>query len=413
MVKHFRKSGSSVTVCGRLNIDDLHLVDDPALVTCKSCLRVKSDLRTIHLRKSDKSIACGKLKLIDPVLTDDPRSVTCQRCISVINGGSSGGRKKLDLDSKLVRVGFYEGDLDWAENQTSSLSELIRNAVRFYRKYQTGETMTQTDQNNKIVIAVTSSSGGTGKTTTCRNLGAEFARKGKRVLLIDIDPQSNLDLFCGLVGVDPHPDGDVTNIFAEDFDGRWPISSIEGESLELVRGNRKMIQLQGELSHRRNRERILARALKTVPDCYEIIIIDCPATGGYLVDNALVAATHVLAPILLEEKSIQGIGGLLSSLPKLAYDLEINPPHFLGIVPSICSRSVTVTARNCREGLEAFAERLEFEILPGISEYEDIKKAHGQGCAIGRFRPGHPAAKEFQVLTNRVEQLIEAHHGKI
>jgi chromosome partitioning protein len=411
MATHFRQSDGSIA-CKRLNIEKSPSTDDIALVTCKTCISVANNTKTVHFCKSDGSIACGRLRIKDPSLTEDPSLITCQRCLSFVSGDGSGGRRRLGLDTKMVRVGFYEGDLDWAEAQASTLSELMRNAVRLYRKCETGEIMIQTNQVNKIIIAVTSSSGGTGKTTTCRNIGAEFARRGKRVLMIDIDPQANLDLFCGLIQAPHHPDGDVSNVFAENFNGNWPISSIEGESLELVRGNRAMIEVQTGLSNRRNREKILSRALKSVPDYYEIIIIDCPATGGALVDNALAAATHVIAPIILEEKSIQGLGALLASLPKLAFDLDIKPPDLLGIIPFTRGKSSTVTSRSCREGLEGFAEHLNFEILPGISESEDVRKAHGQGYAIGKFRPTHRSSEEFRVLTDRIETKLGVNNGK-
>jgi hypothetical protein len=91
-----------------------------------------------HFQQSDGSIACGRIQTKDPNLTNDLTLITCQRCLSYANGQGSGDRKSLGLDSKLVRVGFYDGDLEWAESRTGSLSETVRNSVRFYRKYTMG-----------------------------------------------------------------------------------------------------------------------------------------------------------------------------------------------------------------------------------------------------------------------------------
>jgi chromosome partitioning protein len=401
MVKHFRKADSSIA-CGRANAENA--TDDMALVTCKSCISATKDRRTVHFSNSDGSIACGKLKTKAPALTADHKLITCQRCRSVVNGGGSGGRRKLGLDTKMLRIGFYDGDLLWAESQSTTMSEVVRNAVRFYRKLKTGEIMIQTYPIKKTIITVTSSSGGTGKTTTCRNLGAEFARRGKRTLLIDLDPQVNLDLFCGLLQVPNHPDGDVSNIFSEDFDGNWPISTIEGEPLEIVRGSHKMDRIQRSLADRRNREKILLRGLKTIPECYEVIILDCPATAGFLVDNALTAATHVVAPIILEEKSIQGLGELLNGMRTLAHELDEEPPDLLGVIPII--RGKNATSRICGEGLEELSKTLEFRVLPEITEYQDTRKASGAGYPLRAFRPGHAGAIEFEKLADQIEALL-------
>ncbi len=367
--------------------------------------------KAFHLLNLDNVIACGKVKTADPLTTKDITLVTCKRCHSVAAGGGSGGRKRLDLDTKMVRVGFYDGDLVWAEEQPVSLSELIRNSIRINRRIQTGEIMVKSDISSRTIITITSSSGGTGKTTTCRNLGAEFARQGKKVLLVDLDPQANLDLFCGLLGTSHHANGDISKVFEKDFDGIWPISSIEGEALDVVRSSRKMIKTQGSLTTRRSREKILSRALKMLPDCYEVIILDCPATGGYLVDNALAASTHVLAPIILEEKSIQGLGELLNGIRTLAHELEEKPPILLGVIPIVRGKG-TVTARLCQEGLQDLAKVLKFNILPEITEYQDTRKASGSGFNLRAFRPGHPGALEFENLAKKIGELLRGQDGK-
>ncbi len=406
MVTHFQQSDGSIAC----NKKAKNFSDKIDTVDCKACLSTIGASKTVHFRKPEGSIACGRLQIKDPNLTNDISLITCQRCLSYANGQGSGGRKSLGLNTKLVRVGFYDGDLEWAESQ-GTLSETVRNSVRFYRKYNMGEIMIQHSSINRIIIAVTSSSGGTGKTTTSRNLASEFSRRGKRVLLIDLDPQANLDLFCGLIDTPHHLDGDVTNIFAEKFDGRWPISLIPDESTEILRSSRRMKEIQGALAGKRNREKILSRELKKLPEEYQIIIIDCPATPGYLTDNAIAAATHVIAPIIVEEKSVQGLGNLLMSFHELAIELEIQPPIFLGVVPYIRGKSITATTKSCAEGLMSISEELGFNILPQISDSEYIRKANGQGYSIGKMRPNSEPAREFIALADKVQELLELDNG--
>jgi chromosome partitioning protein len=140
---------------------------------------------------------------------------------------------------------------------------------------------------------------------------------------------------------------------------------------------------------------------------YDIVLIDCPATNGLLIENALAAATHVLIPISPEEKSIHGLGDLLAELQSLGTDLEITPPSLLGVVLSTRANSTTLTSRSAIEDLNQLSKSLGFQILPGIDEYEDIRKANGAGFPLRQFRPRHPGVMQYQILANHIQSLLE------
>jgi cellulose biosynthesis protein BcsQ len=114
----------------------------------------------------------------------------------------------------------------------------------------------------------------------------------------------------------------------------------------------------------------------------------------------------------VEEKSVQGLGNLLSSFHELATELEIQPPIFLGVVPYIRGKNITATTKSCAEGLMSISEELGFDILPQISDSEYIRKANGQGYSVGKMRPNSESAKEFVALADRVQELLEQDNGK-
>jgi chromosome partitioning protein len=358
----------------------------------------------VHFLSADGMPACKIASKDHPATTKIPSEITCKRCASIANGGVNGGRKKLGLVYSTLRIGFYPEDCNWLEKHPLPKSEVIRELVHHGRRTET--EMEKAREKKMVVIAIVSNSGGSGKTTTARNLGYEMACKGQKVLLVDLDPQTNLDLFCGLLDTPSHPDGDITSVFNEDFDGPWPCSKIDGETTEIVRGSAEIAKVQIGLSNRRNRERCLTKAIKSLPSDYDIVLLDCPATTGLIIENALAAATHVLIPVAPKEKSIQGLGALLSGLAKLGKDLEIDPPKLLGIVPSINANSKSLTTRRCLQDLKDISEALGFDVLPGIGDYEDILRATAVGLPIRRYRPGHPAVSEYRKLAEHTQALL-------
>src|SRR6478609_8066990 len=153
-----------------------------------------------------------------------------------------------------------------------------------------------------MVTVVANQKGGVGKTTTAANIGTLFARRGRRVLVIDTDPQSALTRQLGLearsLGVDVIP----------------AAGALAGVEMSLV----------GELG----RERFLHDALKPVVDEYDEVVIDTPPNLGLLTVNALVCADCVLAPVNAEDEgAVHGILELRGTITKLAKRLGVEPPR--------------------------------------------------------------------------------------
>lgn len=163
------------------------------------------------------------------------------------------------------------------------------------------------------VMAVVNQKGGTGKTTTCENLGIGLAMKGKKVLLVDTDPQASLTICLG------HPVPDQLSPTLSDVMGKilleQPIAPGEGilhhpEGVDLMPANIELSGLEVSLVNAMSRETILRQYLDTVKQNYDFILLDCMPSLGMLTVNALAAADNVLIPVQAAYLPAKGLVGL-------------------------------------------------------------------------------------------------------
>lgn len=166
------------------------------------------------------------------------------------------------------------------------------------------------------IIAMCNQKGGVGKTTTTINLGAALAELGRRVLLVDFDPQGALS--AGL-GVPTHTlDVTIYNLLVErGHDIREVVQRTSVDGLDVVPANIDLsaaeVQLVGEVA----REQILARVLRPVLDDYDVILIDCQPSLGLLTVNALTAAHGVIIPLETEYFAMRGVALLVETIEKI------------------------------------------------------------------------------------------------
>jgi chromosome partitioning protein len=162
------------------------------------------------------------------------------------------------------------------------------------------------------IIAIANQKGGVGKTTTSVNLSACLAYIGKKVLLVDTDPQGNATSGCGIDKSEV--DQCIYDVLVEDVDAHQVIKPTSVENLFMIPATIQLAGAEIELVPTISREVRLKRALESEREKYDYIIIDCPPSLGLLTINALTAADSVLIPVQCEYYALEGLSQLLNTV---------------------------------------------------------------------------------------------------
>ena len=244
-------------------------------------------------------------------------------------------------------------------------------------------------------LAVASQKGGVGKTTTVAHLGAALAEAGRRVVLVDLDPQACLTFSTGL-----DPDSlelSVHDVLLGRVAARTAVQS-PGGGPDILPATIDLAGSEALLMTRTGREFALRTALADLASDYDNVLLDCPPALGVLTLNALTAADNVLIPLQCETLSHRGVGGLLDTVGDVQRitnrDLAV-----LGVLPTLFDGRTN----HARAVLADVAQHYGVAVLdPPIPRSIRFAEAPGQGRSLLESAPSSPGAQAYRELAARL-----------
>ncbi len=239
-------------------------------------------------------------------------------------------------------------------------------------------------------IAIFNQKGGVGKTTTNINLGACLANKGKKVLIVDIDPQGNTTSGLGVI----KKDLDYTTyelLVVKDFDTRKAITKTSVPNLDIVAASVDLAGAEVELVGIENREKILGKALEKVKKDYDYIFIDCPPSLGLLTINSLAAVDSVLIPIQCEFYALEGVSQLMSTIDLVKKN--INPKLDIeGVILSMFDGRTNLAVQVVQEVKKYFGNKVYTTVIPRNVR---LAEAPSFGMPITEYDPKSKGAMAY------------------
>jgi len=182
------------------------------------------------------------------------------------------------------------------------------------------------------IVAFANQKGGVAKTTSCHNIATVKAMEGKKVLMVDLDPQASLSIMSGIEPYDESLNGhSINDVFSKEkkTDIReciFNVTASELDNLYIIPANIDLSKMALELVSRYNREKILKAALKKIENEFDYIFIDCPPELGMLSLNGMCAADSIIIPVKAEYVSYRGLDALLDTINDIKEpDNELNP----------------------------------------------------------------------------------------
>ena len=246
------------------------------------------------------------------------------------------------------------------------------------------------------VIAIANQKGGVGKTTTTVNLGASLARLGKRVLLVDIDPQGNTTSGIGINKADVNHC--IYDVLIRDVNAKEAIMPTNVENLSIIPATIQLAGAEVELVPVISREVRLKRSLQPIRDDFDYILIDCPPSLGILTVNSLTAADSVIIPIQCEYYALEGLSQLLNSIRLVQKHLNTNL-RIEGVLLTMFDARTNLGMQVIEEVKKYFQNKVYRTIIPRNVR---LSEAPSHGQSIVTYDPRSKGAEVYMELAKEV-----------
>jgi len=251
-------------------------------------------------------------------------------------------------------------------------------------------------------IAIANQKGGVGKTTTAVNLSAFLAHMGKKVLLVDIDPQGNTTSGLG-IDKNNRESNSVYDVLINDLEIKEAVFDTMIDGLRICPSNIDLAGAEVELVSSIARENKLKNALLAINELYDFVIIDCPPSLGLLTLNALAAADSILVPIQCEFYALEGLSQLMNTVKIVQKQLNKNL-EVEGVVLTMFDSRVNLSLQVVDEVKKYFRNKVYGSIIPRNVR---LSEAPSYGLPILLYDPKSRGAEAYAELAREVIEYQE------
>ena len=251
------------------------------------------------------------------------------------------------------------------------------------------------------IISIFNQKGGVGKTTTAINLSAGLGKLGKKIALVDIDPQGNSTSGLGIDKDSVQPI--IYDVLANNIDIRDSINDSTAENVKIIPSNNQLAGLEIELAREGNWEKILKDRLEVIRDDFDYIFIDCPPSLGILSVIGLVASDSVIIPIQCEYYALEGVSQLFETIKLVKKGLNPNL-EVEGVVLSMFDGRTNLSIQVVEEVKSFFKGKVYVSIIPRNVR---LAEAPSHGLSIMDYYDKSKGAEAYMELAEEFLELVE------